>query len=144
MAKPRRDNELSRIAEVVRQGGGRSPLYRWLRARHDAFTELLWEARPEWRALAAEFAAMGLLGGDGRPVTPEAARHTWWRVRRDVAKARAKRMPGAPPVVVAVQPRPSLPGPPVLAAQPAGGGDALARLRAEMAARSGRRVEDAS
>ncbi|NOG73512.1 hypothetical protein HJG45_24410 [Roseicella sp. DB1501] len=139
MGRQRRDEELSRIAEVVRQGGGRSPLYRWLHNRHDAFAELLAEVRPEWRALAAEFAAMGLSGGDGRAVSPEAARHTWWRVRRDVAKAQAKRRPAVPPVVTTVH-RPPGPASGLLpaASSPPDTGDAMARLRAEMAQRSGR------
>jgi len=38
---------------------------------------------------------MGIMGGKGRPVSPEAARHTWWRVRRDVARARERRAKAA-------------------------------------------------
>jgi hypothetical protein len=158
MARPRRDNELDRIAEIVRTGAGRSPLYRWLRARHDAFAELLAEGRPDWRALAAEFAQMGLLGGDGQTVTAESARHTWWRVRRDCAKAQAKRGRLAPVVAVlpvaSVKTRPPTetqadgPSLPDAAPNAAAGlphsGDALARLRAEMLQRSGRKVDDAS
>ena len=138
MARPRRDDELSRIAETIRHSGGRSPLYRWLKPRHDAFAALLAEkgGRPDWQALAARFAELGITGGNGQPVSPEAARHTWWRVRRDVAQAMARRTKGVSPVAALMAPaRPTQP--PALAPSP-GSADALARLRAEMDQRSGR------
>ena len=136
MTRPRRDDELSRIAETIRHSGGRSPLYRWLKPRHDAFAALLAEkgGRPDWQALAARFAELGIMGGNGQPVSPEAARHTWWRVRRDVAQAMARRTKAALPVAALMAParltQPPAPSP--------GSADALARLRAEMDQRSGR------
>ena len=138
MARPRRDDELSRIAEIIRHSGGRSPLYRWLKPRHDAFAALLAEkgGRPDWQALAARFAELGITGGNGQPVSPEAARHTWWRVRRDVAQAMARRTKAASPVTALMAP--ALPAQPPAPALPPGSADALARLRAEMDQRSGR------
>ena len=140
----KRDAELRLIAEVARGGAGRSPLYRWLRARHDAFAELLDETRPRWRTLADGFNDLGLAGAGGQALTPETARHTWWRVRRDVAAARARRGISAPPPAVvpaahtvpaAAPPSPTpSPAPPPGAAQ-----SALARLMAEMDERSGRK-----
>jgi hypothetical protein len=138
MTRPRRDDELSRIAETIRRSGGRSPLYRWLKSRHDEFAALLAEkgGRPDWQALSDEFAAMGIMGGNGQPVSPEAARHTWWRVRRDVAQAMARRTKAASPAAALMAPaRPTQP--PAPAPSP-GSADALARLRAEMDQRSGR------
>jgi hypothetical protein len=138
MAEPQRDEQLSRIAETIRLSGGRSALYRWLKPRHDAFAALLAEkgGHPDWQALAADFTAMGIMGGKGRPVSPEAARHTWWRVRRDVARARERRAKAAPIVAPLIAPAP--PVRVAKAAPCAGGSDALTRLRAEMAQRSGR------
>ena len=138
MARPRHDDELSRIAETIRQSGGRSPLYRWLKPRHDAFAALLAEkgGRPDWQALAARFAELGIMGGNGQPVSPEAARHTWWRVRRDVAQAMAHRTKATSPVAALMAPaRPTQS--PAPAPSP-GSADALVRLRAEMDQRSGR------
>lgn len=140
------DAELRRIAEVARGGSGRSPLYRWLRARHDAFAELVEETRPNWKGLAKGFTELGLEGAGGRSLTAETVRRTWWRVRRDVAAARARRAkPPHPPAAVPASPPVATraPPPPAPAAAPASpvpdGTDALARLRAEIDERSGRK-----
>lgn len=137
------DAELRRIAEVARGGSGRSPLYRWLRARHDAFAELVEETRPNWKGLAEGFTELGLEGADGRWLTAETVRRTWWRVRRDVAAARERRAkPPTPPAVVP-EPRSAATRatPQAVASAPStsGGADALARLRAEINERSGRK-----
>ena len=141
------DVQLKRIAELAKAGAGRSPLYRWLRTRHDAFAALLEETRPTWTTLAEGFAELGIAKADGKPIAAEAARHVWWRVRRDVAAARAKRAapPLPAPTVAAVMPVP----PPVAASPltaqvpppPAATGDALSRLRAEINHRSGRKQD---
>lgn len=145
MAEPRSDGELARVAAIVRGGRGRSRLYRWLKARHDAFSALLAEERPDWRALAAGFAALGLTGRDGAALGPEACRHTWWRCRRDVAEARARRRATATPAVVALAPMRGVRAAGETGIVPVPGGadaaaasGALARLRAEMDRRSGR------
>jgi hypothetical protein len=136
------DAEMQRIAELARASAGRSRLYRWLRTRHDAFAELLEETRPNWRTLAEGFAGLGIATPDGKPIAAEAVRHTWWRVRRDIAAARARRLtPIAAPVVVPVtQPTPPAPSPPPPSAS-SGPPDALARLRAEINQRSGRKQD---
>ena len=135
--RPTHGPELERIAEIVRSGSGRSRLYRWFRRNHDWFAELLDGERPDWAELAAEFASGGLTGADGRRLSPEACRHTWWRCRRAVAKARSSR---AKPAVAVVSPSTpsSVPEVAVAAVPQPDGRDALARLRAEMLARSGR------
>lgn len=145
MRPTRHDAELQRIAELAKAGAGRSPLYRWLRTRHDAFAALLEETRPNWRTLAEGFAELGITTADGKLIAAEAVRHIWWRVRRDVAAARARRAapPLPAPVVAAVVPVPPpvLPAPhPAQASAPAAAtGDALSRLRAEINQRSGRK-----
>jgi hypothetical protein len=144
--KPKRaDAEMQQLAELARSKSGvtRSPLYRWLRARHDSFASLLEETRPEWRTLAEGFARLGMTTPDGGPIAPETVRHTWWRVRRDIAAFREKRATGKPPkpVVTPVsKPAPTPPAP--RTAEPASGpSNALARLRAELNARSGRKAD---
>jgi hypothetical protein len=136
------DAELLRIAEVARGGSGHSPLYRWLRARHDAFAVLVEETRPNWKGLAEGFTELGLSGPSGRALTAETVRHTWWRVRRDVAAARERRAKATiPPAAVPVTPMAAVPPSPAAAPAPAASGaaDVLARLRAEIDERSGRK-----
>lgn len=129
------DQELQRIADIARSGSGRSPLYRWLRTRHDEFLELMEETRPNWKKLAEGFTEIGLLSAEGKPLSPEAVRHTWWRVRRDVAEKRTKRQPKAKPAVTAIDP----PVPPPEPA-PAAPNDALERFKAKVNERSGRKA----
>ncbi|OYW68309.1 MAG: hypothetical protein B7Z40_03385 [Bosea sp. 12-68-7] len=136
---------MQQLAELARAKPGitRSPLYRWLRARHETFASLLEETRPEWRTLAEGFARLGMTASDGGPIAPETVRHTWWRVRRDVVAFREKRAAEKPPKP-AVMPvsRPAPTPPPQSLTEPLSGpGAALARLRAEMNARSGRKSD---
>ena len=147
MRPTRHDAELQRIAELAKAGAGRTPLYRWLRTRHDAFAALLEETRPNWRTLAEGFAELGITTADGKPIAAAAARHVWWRVRRDVAAARARRAapPLPAPVVAAVVPVPPpvlpVPNPAQTPSPAAATGDALSRLRAEINHRSGRKQD---
>jgi hypothetical protein len=76
---------------------GRSPLYRWMRDRHDRLLKRLDGERPDWQALAEAFAQLGLTDRTGKPPAPETARKTWLTVRRDVAADRAKRAQKPPP-----------------------------------------------
>ncbi len=130
------DDGLERIAAIARRGAKRSPLYLWLRARHDAFATLLEETRPDWRALAAGFEAEGL--GHGRPIKPGTARHCWWVVRRDVAKGREKRPQRPQPVVTILSPAPAAPVVAAAPERPPDLGDGMAELRRQMDQRSGR------
>lgn len=79
------DKELDRIAATLARTSGPSSLYQWLRRRHDSFAEHVGTVRPNWAALATEFAALGLTDSSGQAATAERVRKTWWRVRRDVA-----------------------------------------------------------
>ncbi|QQP92726.1 hypothetical protein IGS68_30150 (plasmid) [Skermanella sp. TT6] len=137
------DPELEAIAGIARSASRRSPLYRWLHARHDAFAALIREDRPGWQALAGGFAGLGLLSPEGRPLTPEAVRHTWWRVRRDVAASRRAAPPACRRDAVRTGP-PSVAAPesPVTdrAAPGPDADDVLARFRSKVNERSGRRA----
>ena len=98
--------EASRRAESGKRSGatgreaalavaGRSPrrssLFWWLFDNHD---ELL-EAKGmgglgfPWKAMCPVFAELELTLAAGAPVTPERARQTWWRVRKEKARLRA-------------------------------------------------------
>ena len=69
----------------------RSSLFWWLFDNHD---ELL-EAKGmgglgfPWKAMCPVFAELELTLAAGAPVTPERARQTWWRVRKEKARLRA-------------------------------------------------------
>lgn len=77
-------------AAVARTGKFRqSPLFRWMRARQAAFAAFLAEDRPTWEAVAEGLVSQGFADKDGRPINPATVRNTWWRVRRDMAAARA-------------------------------------------------------
>ena len=128
MPAPARD--LAILADAVRAGSGFSPLFRWMRANHDVFAELVDGARPNWTAIVAAFAQMGIAQPDGSPINAATARHTWWRCRRDVAARRAKRQPA----VMMATPVLEMP----LVSTPAN--DPLTELRRQMAERSGRKV----
>lgn len=125
--KPARD--LSILANAVQAGAGYSPLFRWLRANHDAFAELVDGARPSWAAIAAAFAEMGITQPDGTPINAATARHTWWRCRKDVATRRAKRRPSLVMAAAPVIEAPIVPKP---------GSDPIAELRRQMNQDSGR------
>jgi len=87
---PSQDRRLTKVLAALRQHGGpgRSPLYRWMRRHHDALAAAFAETPPTWIPLAAEMAAVGLTDADGKPPTAASARQTWYRVRRDLARAR--------------------------------------------------------
>jgi hypothetical protein len=97
----------------------RSSLYRWMRQNHEEFAAALADAgRPNWRAIAAEFAKDGLTDPDP---SPEAVRLTWWKVRKAVEASRGKQAtkPSRPPVLKTPA---EAPGPPAVtdpAADPA-------------------------
>ena len=85
---------LKRLRAAASQAGTarQSPLYRWLRDNHREFARMLAEVgpRPNWPALAAELAALGLTDATGASPTTKVARQTWWKVSRAMAEAEAK------------------------------------------------------
>ncbi|HUN38916.1 MAG TPA: hypothetical protein VMU81_01360 [Acetobacteraceae bacterium] len=98
---PRQDRRLRKVLAALRAHGGpaRSPLYRWMRQHHDALAAAFAETPPAWGPLAAELAAVGLTDADGKPPAATSARQTWYRVRRDLARAREQ--PAAMPAALA-------------------------------------------
>ena len=99
--------------ERLRQAAmsSRSSLYRWMRQNHEEFAAALADAgRPNWRAIAAEFAKDGLTDPDP---SPEAVRLTWWKVRKAVEASRGKQAtkPSHPPVLKTPA---EAPGPPAV------------------------------
>ena len=98
---PKPDRQLAQVLAAIQNqvGPGRSPLYRWMRQRHDALADAFTEAPPAWSAFASAVAAIGLTDADGKPPTAEGARQTWYRVRRDVAAARARRLAKSAPAL---------------------------------------------
>jgi hypothetical protein len=90
---------LPTVAEAVtamlqaraRGPGRHSPLYLWLRDNHDALTAAFAQNAPAWASLASYLGAHGIMDGDAKSPTARGTRDAWWRVRKDVATARARR-----------------------------------------------------
>jgi hypothetical protein len=130
---PRQDRRLTKILAALRTHGGpgRSPLYRWMRRHHDALAEAFAETPPAWTPLAAEMAAVGLTDADGKPPSPTSVRQTWYRVRRDLARARElAASKKAPPALVPDEIAPAVHA--VLPRAPAGASPAVAAPRPAM------------
>ena len=89
----KRDRQLETVLAAVRDhaGPGRSPLYRWMRLRHDALLQAFTEAPPNWAIFAQTVAGLGITDAERKPPSPEVARQTWYRVRRDVSAYAARR-----------------------------------------------------
>ena len=75
--------------------GRRSRLYLWLRAHHGKLVAEFGRNGPSWSQVARQLGNHGVLDGAGKQPAPETVRATWYRVRRDLAAARAGR--SAPP-----------------------------------------------
>jgi hypothetical protein len=125
---------------VIASGTLRSPLWRWMHRNHDRLSALFEQAPPAWEVLVETFDDMGLTDRAGKKPTAETARKTWYRVRRNIAAARArhaKLVPGASVAGVAFMSTtsarsaaPSAPvGPPAVEADPRPRKFGLAQLR---------------
>ena len=90
-----------------------------MRQQHDALTAAFAEIPPAWGPLATELVAVGLTDADGKPPTAKSARQTWYRVRRNVARARERRWPPWHPMRSPL-PRCRLPSPLPPTARPPG------------------------
>ena len=73
--------------------GRRSPVYLWLKARHDELQAAFEENAPSWQAVADYLAEGGVLNGNGSRPTAVSVRSAWLRVRKTVAEQRAKKPP---------------------------------------------------
>jgi hypothetical protein len=95
--------------------GRRSRLYLWLRAHHDQLVEVFVQNGPSWARIASHLGKNGIVGDEGEAPAPETVRSAWYRVRRDVAAALARR---DGPASVDVIMSPSVASPPPLVASP--------------------------
>jgi hypothetical protein len=140
MSDPGETSGLSdfRAALEAHGGGMRSPLFQWMYRNHDTLLEMFSEVRPNWRQIAAVLTSRGFTATDGQPLQPESVRKLWHKVRRRHGKAQAGTKPksamGAPVVTSA----------PVVAAEaaapePVNADEVLARFRAKVNERSGRK-----
>jgi hypothetical protein len=131
--KPRQYDSAAAVIDLMaanakgRAGGtGRwSQLYRWLRAHHDQLAQAFGDHGPSWASIAAHLGNIGVMDGEGKQPLPGTVRAAWYRVRRDVAVARASRVePVAgepvPGVTFAPQPTMNPPAPPAPVSPPAG------------------------
>jgi hypothetical protein len=93
--------------------GRRSQLYLWLRAHHDQLLDGFRGTGPSWSQIATHLGDNGVVDGAGKAPAPETVRATWYRVRGDVAAARARHAESAAgdpaPAVVFTS---SMPAPP--------------------------------
>jgi len=149
-------DDLTQLITANRAKGGRhSPVYCWMRTRHDALAAAIEADGASWPTIASMLVKAGLADGTGKPPTPERARKCWHQVRKDVAAARAnaeekRKLHVSIPIAAAAllpSPMPREPWRPVdrppdvsPSDQPAadGGEDLLARLRRKINERSGR------
>jgi hypothetical protein len=118
-------------AALEAHGGMRSPLFQWMYRNHDALLEMFSEVRPNWPRVTAVLSERGFAGPDGQPLRPETVRKLWLRVRQRHGKAQAgmQPKPASGPVATAEQAAP----------EPNNADDVLARFRAKVNERSGRK-----
>ena len=96
--------------------GHRSQLYLWLRGHHDQLAEGFGRNGPSWIQIARQLGVNGVYDGAGKQPAPETVRATWYRVRRDVAAALARR--AGPASVDVMVPPPVASSPPPVASPP--------------------------
>jgi hypothetical protein len=130
-------NEPNMLAELKatlreRGGGRRSPLFQWMYRNHDTLLEMFSEVRPNWRQVAAVLTSRGFTATDGQPLQPESVRKLWHKVRRRHGKVQA-----------GTKPKPATSAPVVEAegavSEPINADEVLARFRAKVNERSGRK-----
>jgi hypothetical protein len=87
-------NRLEQVRTALRTAGKgalHSALYHWMRQNHDSLTALFEDSSPAWAILAETFGRMGLTDREGKSPAPKTVRMTWYRVRLDVTRLRARR-----------------------------------------------------
>jgi hypothetical protein len=127
-----------RAALEAHGGGMRSPLFQWMYRNHDALTEMLSEVRPNWPRVTGVLIERGFTGPDGRPLRPETVRKLWLRVRRRHGKAQAGMKPKPATNAPVVASAPVVPTKQA-APEPVNADEVLARFRAKVNERSGRK-----
>ena len=142
MAKADQPDILGDLQAALRTGAStRSPLFQWMLRNHDLLAETFAESRPNWTRVTELLVSKGFSNTDGKPLNPQSVRQMWFRVRKRHAAMQAGRKPrqasaaeeeDAPVRVHPAKEPKTEDGP--LSAQ-----EALERVKAEMATRSGRK-----
>lgn len=108
---------LRAILKAIEHGPERSSLFWYMLDNHEDLARAAARTRIRWAPLAQQFAALGLLDGDGKTPTAENARRTWWNFRKEVAKRKAEDRHDAEPTIqpsrlpVTWRPQPATPPP---------------------------------
>jgi hypothetical protein len=133
-------NMLAELKATLRERGGdrRSPLFQWMYHNHDALLEMFSDVRPNWPRVTAVLIERGFTGPDGRPLRPETVRKLWLRVRRRHGKAQAGMKPKPATNAPVVASAPVVPTEQA-APEPVNADEVLARFRAKVNERSGRK-----
>jgi hypothetical protein len=119
----------------------RSPLFIWMLRNHDTLVETFTEARPNWTRVTELLMSKGFSGIDGKPLNPQSVRQLWYRVRQRHAAIQAGKQP-QPALLIEEEDAPvsTLPAPTTKTEDgPLSSEEALAKVKAEMAIRSGRK-----
>lgn len=85
--------DTSQLTRLIASGSitaAHSPVYLWLRRNHDGLLAQFGDTRIRWASVADTLTALGVTDANGAPPRAATIRRTWWRVRRDVALARAR------------------------------------------------------
>jgi len=82
----------------------RSPLFWWLLKHHAEIAESAKGRRMRWEPLLRRILARGLTDGSAKSPTAETVRKTWWKVRREVARARELEIADAQLASAKIQP----------------------------------------
>lgn len=101
--RPQCDDQVAHMTALVSRSAAqgrarRSPLFRWLILRHDAFAAMLREYPASWNAIADALATLGVTDGQGKAPTAERVRKTWWDARQRVLAQRAPELRTIPPL----------------------------------------------
>jgi hypothetical protein len=72
-----KDRLQARFADELARAPLHSPLGQWMQEHRAELGDLLKGSRPDWRKLAENFAAAGLLDHIGKKPTAETAKQTW-------------------------------------------------------------------
>jgi hypothetical protein len=88
------NDDLSKVLSGLKAQpyGGRSALYRWLRANHRRLSRRLAEDQTSWTVTASEIAAVGITNTKGAPPSSDSVRRVWATVCRDVAAEKTSRV----------------------------------------------------
>jgi hypothetical protein len=131
------------LRTALRDGASmRSPLFQWMLRNHDMLVETFAESRPNWTRVTELLTSRGFSSIDSKPLNPQSVRQMWFRVRKRHAAMQAGKKPrqtAKSEEAASVKAHPA----PTLETKTQDGSlsaeEALKRVKAEMAIRSGRK-----